>query len=437
MLTIYQNVHSVELFSKSNCQGTRQNQINTAGCYESSISIGSFRVVTVAHDKRGLFDGAQKESKTLTTSTFPSQNKASVTPAEECFDKETGAYILDCDTGISKVVVGDLVKRDVDDAEKGVRRCPPMTGKYHNCTLYPVAVADKMPGLKLGKCWVDTSTTSPESDILEIVCPHLDKRSDSIDDREVISRQDADDAEKGIDRCPPMKGEYKGCSIYPVVGDFQFPGRNLGKCWLPVSPTYPERAVFEIVCPNTNNRSVSIDDRVVPFRRDADDAEQGIDRCPPMTGEFKSCALYLVGASGPPGIYLFQCWLPLSPTDPEGFLGQLVCPIIGTRSVSINGPVVPSCPAHVPKDCTLTPGPKNITHGPDLGVAHYNRTQLCETHPHPGAPKFWWLKCPWNFGTCGEDEDLVCPSIKESSSVDEDIGTSKDIAARNASPQKW
>ena len=356
-----QNIHSVELFSKPNCQGKRQNQINTAGCYESSSGIGSFRVVTVRHDKRGLLDGAQKESKTLTTSTFPSQNnKASVTPAAECFDKETGAYILDCETEISKVVVGDLVKRDVDDAEKGVRRCPPMTGKYHNCTLYPVAVADKMPGLKLGKCYYYASTAGPESDIVEIVCPHLDKRSVSIDDREVISRQDADDAEKGIDRCPPMKGEYNGCTIYPVVGDFQFPGRNLGKCWLPVSPTYAERAVFEIVCPNTNK-----------------------------------------------------------------------------RSISINGPVVPSCPAHVPKDCTLTPGPKNLTHGLDLGVAHYNRTQLCETHPHPGAPKFWWLKCPWNFGTCGEDEDLVCPSIKESSSVDEDTGTSKDIAARTASPEKW
>ena len=143
-------------------------------------------------------------------------------------------------------------------------------------------------------------------------------------------------------------------------------------------------------------------------RRDAKDANLGNDRCPPMTGEFKGCSLRRVGPSEPPSINLYQCWIPLSQADPTPTMMQIECPIINTRSVSIDDTKVPSCPAPLPKDCTLTPGPKVFTPPLDLGVAHHNRTWLCETHTQLEAPKFWWVECLGPVGTCDEVDGSHC-----------------------------
>jgi hypothetical protein len=65
------------------------------------------------------------ESDPFSTSAYLSQgNKASVTPAGDCFDASTGAYILGCKIGRSKASADGLAEpnaNDVaDDVEQGL-----------------------------------------------------------------------------------------------------------------------------------------------------------------------------------------------------------------------------------------------------------------------------------------------------------------------------
>lgn len=100
-------------------------------------------------DKRYLLDGALlNESDPFSTSAYPPQgNKASVTPADDCFDKETGAYILGCKVGRSENSVDGMVKKDefvptdVEDSSTSPLELPDCPPRNPDCKLNPASLS--------------------------------------------------------------------------------------------------------------------------------------------------------------------------------------------------------------------------------------------------------------------------------------------------------
>jgi hypothetical protein len=167
------------LYSQPGCKGDFSSQKNIHGCYNSTSERGirSFKVIHhSASTKKYLLGGALlNESDPLSTSAYASQgNKASVTPADDCFDKETGAYILGCKVARAEESV--VAVADTDDVAEtvGLPKCPLMTGKYQRCRLE----FEPLGPVIVGRCEVGNGHMTTLSPLrLYIVCPPIMDRS--------------------------------------------------------------------------------------------------------------------------------------------------------------------------------------------------------------------------------------------------------------------
>lgn len=163
MLTREQSIDSVELYGTSDCGGSHWDQTNTAGCHSSGAGIGSFKIIAGPHQMRDSFDGLlMNESDPFSTSAYPPQgNKASVTPADDCFDKDTGAYVMGCN-----------VERFVNNNGKGLPRCPALVGTYKNCTLEPEDTVDTPSNhTTVERCWLPEGEDDGQRSTMVLKCP--------------------------------------------------------------------------------------------------------------------------------------------------------------------------------------------------------------------------------------------------------------------------
>lgn len=265
ILTGQQNIDGVELYTEPECGGLSSIQKNTAGCYRGRVGDGirSFKILTLPGlmKKRAYLLGSAllNESDPFCTSAYPSQsNEASVTPAHDCFDEQTGAYILGCKIERSEASADALAEPNFDDVaddiEQGVYPCPLITGQYKHCTLKNAALVDGPETFKV--CWLHKSITDGQPEILVIVCPPIIDRSvDAVVERSV------NDLGEGLRHCPLMIGPYKKCHIGNAT---HIDGPHLLElCWLPKSPLDAQEVTMAIVCPLISDRSIDGSDEKV------------------------------------------------------------------------------------------------------------------------------------------------------------------------------
>ena len=109
------------------------------------------------------------ESDPWSTSSYPPQcNEASVAPTADCFDEQTGAYILGCKIGRSEVSPDALTEPNAHDVEQVLNPSLLMTGQDEHGSFKDAAPDDVPDTFQI--CWL-CKIIGGRPEISAILCP--------------------------------------------------------------------------------------------------------------------------------------------------------------------------------------------------------------------------------------------------------------------------
>lgn len=138
IMTSQQNIDGVEWYTEPDCGGPSSIQKNTASCYYGRLGDGirSFKILTLPglKSKREYRLGGAllNECDPFSTVAYLSQgNKASVTPAGDCFNKQTSAYILGCKIGGSEASAGALGRQGINNHKRALEPSKSTSRRLH------------------------------------------------------------------------------------------------------------------------------------------------------------------------------------------------------------------------------------------------------------------------------------------------------------------